>query len=62
MARRRNLPRGLPLAKGELGDVLIRAHYSDVDPRRAAWRIWSGVFTPTEAAAVAAVYSLAIAY
>nr|WP_319248570.1 TRAP transporter large permease [uncultured Celeribacter sp.] len=60
MARRRNLPRGLPLAKGELGDVLIRAIIPMSIPVVLLGGIWSGVFTPTEAAAVAAVYSLAI--
>ena len=60
MARRRNLPRGERLPRGQLGPVLARAIIPMSIPVVLLGGIWTGIFTPTEAAAVAAVYSLAI--
>tara|TARA_R110000737_G_scaffold174760_5_gene200064 strand:+ start:431 stop:1720 length:1290 start_codon:yes stop_codon:yes gene_type:complete len=60
IAKRSNLPRGEHIARSELGPILLRAIIPMSIPVVLLGGIWTGVFTPTEAAAVAAVYSLAI--
>ncbi|NIZ07979.1 TRAP transporter large permease [Pseudooceanicola sp. HF7] len=58
MAKRRNLPKGTRLPCKELGPLLGRAVIPMSIPVVLLGGIWTGVFTPTEAAAVAAAYAL----
>jgi tripartite ATP-independent transporter DctM subunit len=57
-ANRRNLPRSGRLSFQELGSALIQAFLPLLTPIIILGGIISGVFTPTEAAGIAAVYAL----
>ncbi len=61
VAKRRNLPRSEALPKGELPRALVRGFLPLTLPVVLLGGIYSGVFTPTEAAAVAALYALFLA-
>ena len=58
VAGRRSLPRGEVVAVKEMPSVLGRAALSLTLPVVLLGGIWSGMFTPTEAAAVAAFWAL----
>jgi C4-dicarboxylate transporter DctM subunit len=58
MARTRNLPRGVPVPLRELPGVFGRAILPLTLPLVLLGGLFSGVFTPTEAAAVAAIYAM----
>ena len=60
MAPRRNLPRGRAVPLAELPAVLGRALLPMTLPVVLLGGLFSGVFTPTEAAAVAALYAMAL--
>jgi tripartite ATP-independent transporter DctM subunit len=60
IGRRRNLPFGKPVALRELPGVFARAFIPMTLPVVLLGGIWGGVFTPTEAAAVAALWALVI--
>ena len=60
IARRTDLPRRPALPLREIGRAVVAAAIPMTIPVVLLGGIWSGVFTPTEAAAVAAVYALAI--
>jgi tripartite ATP-independent transporter DctM subunit len=57
-ATKRNLPRSGQLSVRELGAALVHAFLPLLTPIIILGGIISGVFTPTEAAAIAAVYAL----
>jgi len=61
MARRRNLPTGERLSAHETLRHLARAFLPMTLPVLLLGGIWSGAFTPTEAAAVAAFYAMLLA-
>jgi tripartite ATP-independent transporter DctM subunit len=61
VARRRNLPRGEAVPAKELPHVLVRGLLPLSLPVVLLGGIYSGAFTPTEAAAVAALYALFLA-
>jgi C4-dicarboxylate transporter DctM subunit len=60
-ARRRNFPIEPPIPRSERGRVLLRALLPLGMPVVLLGGIYSGAFTPTEAAAVAALYALLLA-
>jgi tripartite ATP-independent transporter DctM subunit len=60
-ARRRNFPIEPPIPRSERGKVLLRALLPLGMPVVLLGGIYSGAFTPTEAAAVAALYALVLA-
>jgi tripartite ATP-independent transporter DctM subunit len=60
IAKRRNLPRGEPVSLRELPCACARAFVPMTLPVVLLGGIWGGVFTPTEAAAVAAFWALLI--
>jgi tripartite ATP-independent transporter DctM subunit len=57
LARRRNLPRGEPFSLGRIVMTLRKGFLPLLTPVILIGGIISGVFTPTEAAAIAAVYA-----
>jgi C4-dicarboxylate transporter DctM subunit len=61
VARKRNLPRAAPVALREFPGILVRGFLPLTLPVVLLGGIYSGVFTPTEAAAVAALYALFLA-
>jgi tripartite ATP-independent transporter DctM subunit len=61
VAKRRDLPRGEALPMKELPKVLLRGALPISLPLVLLGGIYTGVFTPTEAAAVAALYALFLA-
>jgi tripartite ATP-independent transporter DctM subunit len=61
IAKRRNFPKGDPFSVSALGLSFRRAFLPLMTPVIIIGGIWSGVFTPTEAAAVAAVYAIVLA-
>ncbi|MET0509632.1 MAG: TRAP transporter large permease [Burkholderiaceae bacterium] len=61
IARRRNLPRGEPMARSAVPRILARGLLPLTLPAVLLGGIYSGVFTPTEAASVAALYALVLA-
>ena len=60
IAKRRNLPRGEPVPLRQLPDAFGRAFVPLTLPVVLLGGIWGGVFTPTEAAAVAAFWAILI--
>ena len=60
-ARRRDFPIEPPIPRGERAKVLLRAALPLGMPVVLLGGIYSGAFTPTEAAAVAALYALVLA-
>jgi tripartite ATP-independent transporter DctM subunit len=61
VARRRGFPTEPPIPPGEYPSILARAVLPLLLPVVLLGGIYSGAFTPTEAAAVAAAYALALA-
>jgi C4-dicarboxylate transporter, DctM subunit len=61
IARRRNFPRETPMGWRELGPVFLRALPPLALPGILLGIIYSGIATPTEAAAIAATYALVLA-
>ncbi len=61
LARRRNLPFGSVLPPGARARVFARALLPLTLPVILLGGIWLGIFTPTEAAAVAALYAMLLA-
>jgi tripartite ATP-independent transporter DctM subunit len=61
VAERRNLPREAPLKWRDYPPVLIRGSLPLTIPVVLLGGIYSGVFTPTEAASIAALYALLLA-
>jgi C4-dicarboxylate transporter, DctM subunit len=61
LARREGVPRGQPLKAGQAWAALRRGLLPLTLPVVLLGGIWSGVFTPTEAAAVAAFYAMVLA-
>ena len=59
-ARRLNLPTEIWAGWGALGRSFVRAILPLLAPAIIIGGMWTGVFTPTEAAAVAAMYAIAI--
>lgn len=58
IARRRNLPRAAETLQGSKAAILLEALVPLTLPMVLLGGIWSGVFTPTEAAAVAAFWAM----
>jgi tripartite ATP-independent transporter DctM subunit len=58
LARRRNLPRAADSQQGSKASILLQALIPLTLPIVLLGGIWSGVFTPTEAAAVAAFWAI----
>ncbi len=61
IARRRNFPMEVPVPWSEIPRIFVRTLLPLLMPVVLLGGIYSGVFTPTEAAAVAALYALALA-
>lgn len=61
IAKRRNFPKGDAFRLGTLALSFQRAFLPLMTPVIIIGGIWSGVFTPTEAAAVAAAYAIVLA-
>ena len=61
LAKRRGYPKGDVFRMTVLGETFKRAFFPLMTPVIIIGGIWSGIFTPTEAAAVAAVYSIILA-
>ena len=61
VAKKRNLPRGTPVPWRDYPRILIRGFLPLTLPVVLLGGIYSGVFTPTEAASVAALYALFLA-
>ncbi len=61
IARRRNFPMEAPVPWREIPRIFVRTLLPLLMPVVLLGGIYSGVFTPTEAAAVAALYALALA-
>ena len=61
VAVRRDIPRDEPIPKGELGGMLMRGLLPLSLPVVLLGGIYTGVFTPTEAAAVASLHALLLA-
>jgi tripartite ATP-independent transporter DctM subunit len=61
VARRRNFPTEAPVPWSKFPGILARSALSLLMPVVLLGGIYSGVFTPTEAAAAAALYALALA-
>jgi len=61
VARKRNLPREAPVPLRDFPRILVRGFLPLTLPVVLLGGIYSGVFTPTEAAAVAALYALFLA-
>ena len=61
IARRRNMPRGEPVAAGARAGIVLRGLLPLSLPVLLLGGIYSGAFTPTEAAAVAALHALILA-
>jgi tripartite ATP-independent transporter DctM subunit len=61
IARRRNLPYGEPVARSAVPRILARGLLPLTLPVVLLGGIYSGIFTPTEAASVAALYALVLA-
>jgi tripartite ATP-independent transporter DctM subunit len=61
VARRRNFPMEAPVPWREIPRIFVRTLLPLLMPVVLLGGIYSGVFTPTEAAAVAALYALALA-
>lgn len=57
IARRRGLPQGTPVKLAEVPGVLMRAVLPMTLPAVLLGGIWFGIFTPTESAAVAALWA-----
>ena len=60
MAVKRNMPRDEPVPRGEWGGLILRGALPLSMPIVLLGGIYSGVFTPTEAAAVAALHALVL--
>lgn len=58
IGRKRGLPRGSPVALRQIPGVLAKAALPMTLPVLLLGGIWSGVFTPTESAAVAALWAI----
>ncbi len=58
IAKKRNYPKGDSFSLKRIAQTFIRAFFPILTPVIIIGGIWSGVFTPTEAAAVAALYAL----
>ncbi len=61
IAKRRNFPKGDPFSVSALSLSFRRAFLPLMTPVIIIGGIWTGVFTPTEAAAVAAIYAIILA-
>src|SRR5256885_13661951 len=61
IARRRNFPMEAPVPWSEIPRIFVRTLLPLLMPVVLLGGIYSGVFTPTEAAAVAALYALVLA-
>src|SRR5438128_1105998 len=61
IARRRNFPMEVPVPWSEIPRIFVRTLLPLLMPVVLLGGIYSGVFTPTEAAAAAALYALALA-
>jgi TRAP-type C4-dicarboxylate transport system permease large subunit len=61
VAKKRNLPREAPVPWRDYPRILVRGFLPLTLPVVLLGGIYSGVFTPTEAAAVAALYALLLA-
>jgi len=61
IARRRNFPMEVPVPWSEIPRIFVRTLLPLLMPVVLLGGIYSGVFTPTEAAAVAALYALVLA-
>ncbi len=62
IARKRNYPKGVGFSLDRLSDALKKAFFPMLTPVIIIGGIWSGIFTPTEAAAVAALYALVLGF
>ncbi|CAH1661131.1 MAG: TRAP transporter large permease [Chelatococcus sp.] len=62
MAHRRNLPRAGQVARGERLKVIAGALVPLTLPAVLLGGIWSGIFTPTEAASVAALWAILLGF
>ncbi|CAH1651555.1 Tripartite ATP-independent transporter DctM subunit [Hyphomicrobiales bacterium] len=62
MARRRNLPRAGEVARGQRLKVIGGALVPLTLPAVLLGGIWSGIFTPTEAASVAALWAMLLGF
>ena len=60
IAVKRNMPRDEPVPRGEWGGLILRGALPLSMPIVLLGGIYSGVFTPTEAAAVAALHALVL--
>lgn len=61
-AKKHNIPRDKKASKKELWDTMRKAGWALLIPIIILGGIYSGMFTPTEAAGVSAVYALAISF
>jgi tripartite ATP-independent transporter DctM subunit len=61
-ARRRNLPKGQPIALREVPRIVLDASWGLITVVIIMGGILSGVFTPTESAAVACVYAFLVTF
>ncbi len=60
IAKRRQLPKGAPVPLARIPGVLAKAALPMTLPVLLLGGIWSGIFTPTESAAVAAAWALVL--
>ena len=61
-AKKHNIPRDKKASKKELWETIRKAGWALLIPIIILGGIYSGMFTPTEAAGVSAVYALAISF
>ena len=62
MAYKKNYPRGAKVSVGKVGKLFIRALWGLIAPLIVLGGIFSGVFTPSEAAVIAVDYAVFVAF
>ncbi|MCD6420399.1 MAG: TRAP transporter large permease, partial [Synergistetes bacterium] len=62
MAYKKNYPRGAKVSIGKVGKLFIRALWGLIAPLIVLGGIFSGVFTPSEAAVIAVDYAIFVAF